>query len=496
MTNPAHIAPHRIRDIFAGAAFILGLCACAGVAGAASTPSLSLTNSGSSVNISVTHADPNVAVMFSYSNSAVSPTFTSIDIGHTDSNGSYSVAVAPNSYGLNGGSPVYVTVDGSASPQASWPASVQSGTGLSLSQQDVSLAKGQAVNIFALNSSNTLSVSHNTNPSVVSASIQSNTLFLNALQGGTSDVTVCASTDGCGTVNVSVQSNSQTVSFGQTQAYVTVGQTAQPIAIYGPGTYYGLSNSNEDVASATVSGTSLILTGRSVGKSTISLCASGWGCGTIAVSTLSPGSALPTVSNAPAPDLTGLPPQLSSISISSNDVYGSFFGANSTLTINFSSNESVTNVQATVAGTQVTVNQGVNGLYSVSYKLTGNETLPLPVAVSFANSSGQRGQAYFWIGDSASGMGGAASSSSGAANAASYSFSGYLYKGMTPLGQTNADVYALQQRLKTDGIYSGPITGYFGDQTKTALESYQKAHGLDAIGVVGPSTRALLNKGI
>jgi peptidoglycan hydrolase-like protein with peptidoglycan-binding domain len=67
---------------------------------------------------------------------------------------------------------------------------------------------------------------------------------------------------------------------------------------------------------------------------------------------------------------------------------------------------------------------------------------------------------------------------------------------MTKLGISDSDVTALQQRLKADGFYSGPITGYFGPMTKTALETYQTKHGLSAIGVVGPGTRNLLNQGI
>jgi peptidoglycan hydrolase-like protein with peptidoglycan-binding domain len=67
---------------------------------------------------------------------------------------------------------------------------------------------------------------------------------------------------------------------------------------------------------------------------------------------------------------------------------------------------------------------------------------------------------------------------------------------MTKLGVSDPDVVALQKRLKTDGIYSGPITGYFGPQTKAAVEAYQTKHNLNAIGVVGPGTRDLLNRGI
>ena len=78
----------------------------------------------------------------------------------------------------------------------------------------------------------------------------------------------------------------------------------------------------------------------------------------------------------------------------------------------------------------------------------------------------------------------------------SATFTQYLYSGMTALNATNNEVKALQGRLKSDGFFTGSVTGYFGSQTKSALEAYQKKNGLSAIGVVGPATRALLNKGI
>jgi hypothetical protein len=77
----------------------------------------------------------------------------------------------------------------------------------------------------------------------------------------------------------------------------------------------------------------------------------------------------------------------------------------------------------------------------------------------------------------------------------SYTFTRYLYEGMTASNSSDADVYALQKHLTAVGVYSGPITGYFGPLTKAAVKAYQKKHGLVQVGVVGPGTRALLNKG-
>jgi hypothetical protein len=62
------------------------------------------------------------------------------------------------------------------------------------------------------------------------------------------------------------------------------------------------------------------------------------------------------------------------------------------------------------------------------------------------------------------------------------------------VGSSGADVTALQNRLTTESFYSGPITGYFGAQTKAAVVKYQIAHGLAAVGSVGPQTQALLSQ--
>ncbi len=54
-------------------------------------------------------------------------------------------------------------------------------------------------------------------------------------------------------------------------------------------------------------------------------------------------------------------------------------------------------------------------------------------------------------------------------------------------------VKAVQERLKELGFYSGDVDGQFGSQTKAAVKLFQTQHGLDADGIVGDNTRAVLN---
>ncbi|BAZ04241.1 peptidoglycan-binding protein [Calothrix sp. NIES-3974] len=63
------------------------------------------------------------------------------------------------------------------------------------------------------------------------------------------------------------------------------------------------------------------------------------------------------------------------------------------------------------------------------------------------------------------------------------------------VGDRGASVTNIQRCLRQLGIYNGPITGYFGSQTETAVRQFQSRNGISAIGVVGPQTsRALQSR--
>jgi N-acetylmuramoyl-L-alanine amidase len=63
-------------------------------------------------------------------------------------------------------------------------------------------------------------------------------------------------------------------------------------------------------------------------------------------------------------------------------------------------------------------------------------------------------------------------------------------------GSRGDEVTELQKRLTQEGVYAGPITGYFGHLTVAALKAFQRKNGLDPVGVLGPKTRVLLNQGV
>jgi peptidoglycan hydrolase-like protein with peptidoglycan-binding domain len=79
---------------------------------------------------------------------------------------------------------------------------------------------------------------------------------------------------------------------------------------------------------------------------------------------------------------------------------------------------------------------------------------------------------------------------------------GYMYSTNLTVGSTGADVVALQTMLISAGysipaLQSGAVAkGYFGSQTKSAVQKYQAAKGLPSTGFVGPMTRGVLNGGV
>jgi len=59
-------------------------------------------------------------------------------------------------------------------------------------------------------------------------------------------------------------------------------------------------------------------------------------------------------------------------------------------------------------------------------------------------------------------------------------------------GSMGDEVTTLQSRLKELGYYTGEVDGQFGSGTKAAVTLFQQQHGLDADGIVGAGTRAVL----
>src|SRR3954451_22904769 len=60
---------------------------------------------------------------------------------------------------------------------------------------------------------------------------------------------------------------------------------------------------------------------------------------------------------------------------------------------------------------------------------------------------------------------------------------------------TGADVDKVQERLTALGYAPGPIDGAYGPTTAAAVRAFQRDHGLEVDGIVGPGTRKALRGG-
>lgn len=69
-----------------------------------------------------------------------------------------------------------------------------------------------------------------------------------------------------------------------------------------------------------------------------------------------------------------------------------------------------------------------------------------------------------------------------------YTFTSYLKPGMR-----SDEVLQLQKVLASLGLLTATPNGYYGVGTTNAVIEFQKQHGLESLGVVGPGTRAALN---
>jgi hypothetical protein len=351
-----------------------------------------------------------------------------------------------------------------------------SGTGqLSFSQANVSVVSGQNLPITINGGNGAYQILNNSNSSTIQASITGSVLTLSTgATTGSSSIVVC-STDMalCGVVMVTAGSaSSVVVSFSNSSPVVSVGQNIM-VNVYGPSgvQFYVSSNSNPSIVQANLSGTTLTLTGIAAGTSSIALCSTTSTCAPLSVtvqaalavgnitlnqntvSVLSGQSFNLTISGGTQPyNLVGGTSAISQETLNGNTltVYGVAGGTSSV------------NVCSSAGGcTLLTVT--VNGPAAVVPVVTPvvGTSVPTPTTVT----------------------------TSAAASLPAAIFTQYLAS-----GSAGSEVTELQKMLVKEGFLSATPNGYYGSQTKAAVIKFQAAHGLNKLGVVGPSTRTVLNQ--
>ena len=326
---------------------------------------------------------------------------------------------------------------------------------LSFSQTNPIVAVGQATTVTVSGSVAPYYVSANSNPGVVQTSVSSNVLVVSGVVAGSATLTVCSATNACGTLLVTVNGLTPAISFGQSNVTITVGQSSM-IPIVGPGNYYISGNANASVAAASVTGSNITVSGSAAGSDTITVCSGASQCGTLYVT------------------VTGNTATIPGSTIAVTQVLSAGQGVNLMLsggTAPYYISSGTNSVcSATISNGNVLTLMGV-GAGSASITVcasSGASCASIPVVVTAAISTNT-----------------GTTVSSG---------SQYVFTSLLKYGSTGEEVTQLQKKLTADGVYSGPITGSFGDLTLAAVKRFQSENGISPVGYVGPATRSALNR--
>jgi hypothetical protein len=266
-------------------------------------------------------------------------------------------------------------------------------------------------------------------------------------------------------MTVVVSSSGSQLALSQTSLTLTPGQTSSVLVSGGlsGNAYYISSNSSQSAAYGVIVDNDIInVTGVNAGTTNMSICQSSSQCITLYV----------TVSGSAVNNTNSVAPQLSSVVGVGQTIYLSLSGGSTPYSL--SSNPG-TVFKATLSGSAVSITGVSVGSSSVNICSSNGSCTPIYI--------------YVITQSTATTNTGTTSGSTSVSPSSGYDFTTYLYP-----GSKGEAVTMLQKALTAAGVYSGPISGTYGSLTETAVKKYQKENGISQLGVVGPATRALLNK--
>ena len=454
----------------------------------AAQASLSLTQlSADSIQVSILGGDANSRVSLHY---VYNSNLESINIGTTNSNGNLVTTISSGTHHILGGARVYVIVGNQQSNTSIWPDYANSGY-LSLNPSGLSMLVGQVVNVSASAGSNLFLVD-NPDSTVASTSIVDSNIKVMANKIGTTNMIICAPNIGCNTLYVSVgsvttfaginptpilspmttiqpQTYQPSISLNQSSTTLNVGDN-QILPISGSGIFGISSNSNLRVAFANISGSNLNVKAISSGIANVGVCS---------VNDISVMACVNLIVN--VNKINNLSSSSPNVSLSDSDIKLNI-GQSKLISIYgnggyyISQNSGASSVSANISGSILNVTGITSGGSNISVCIQTDKCTSVYVYIS----SDKRDNVN---------ISNVKQNTSNTSNI----FNRNLYLGITSVGVSDPDVVLLQKRLNKLGFFSGPITGYFGIKTKLAVQEYQKKHKISSIGVVGPSTRLLLN---
>ena len=176
----------------------------------------------------------------------------------------------------------YVTVNGSYCNNGSGCTG-----GITFSINNPNLSVGQSLNVTVTAPyiySGSYYISNNSNSSIVNASLSGNVINLYGQSSGNSSITVCQSgtSNTCGYLYVTVNGggyNNGSITVNPSSLNLSTGQSSTVYISgnnYYSGSYYVFSNSNSNVATATINGSSMYIFGNNSGSTTVTVCQSGY----------------------------------------------------------------------------------------------------------------------------------------------------------------------------------------------------------------------------
>ncbi|MGA2417952.1 MAG: peptidoglycan-binding domain-containing protein [Candidatus Staskawiczbacteria bacterium] len=332
---------------------------------------------------------------------------------------------------------------------------------LSLSQNTISILAGQSSNITILGGSTPYNVS-SSSTNIFNGVINGNIVTIYGVNPGTATANICASV-GCATLSVtinSVTSSTNPPTFSQNNILLNVGQQIT-VYVSGTGSFYLGSSNTSNISSAVISGSSVVVTGITPGSTNFSICQSGGQCSTLYTSV-----------NSSSQSAT-----LTASSLTQSVATGSV--ASFTVTASGFTNPSYS-LSDSFPGT-TTSNADINSLGYFNWTPAASDVGSHNITIYATDSSGHSANTTTQII--------VTQATAQTPQTSYYNFSKYL-----KYGDTGEDVLMLQQILQQQGFLSTTPNGHYGLATMAAVKSFQKAHGLNPLGVVGPSTRTLLDQ--
>jgi len=317
---------------------------------------------------------------------------------------------------------------------------------VSFSQANPTITVGQSLNISIFGPANSFYyVASNSNPNIVQANLSGSTLTLLGITNGSSVLSICATANNCGSLTVTVNSNSTSggkLTLSRDSVNLSTGQTASVTISGGSMPYNILSNVN-NIVQSNLDANVLTLYGLNNGTNLMNVCSYAGNCATLSVT---------VSSSAPPADCTG--------SVKFSMTTGQ-------LCANYVASAAPAALPADCLGT--TQYSAGTGQLCTNYVAPA---APAPVVSPPATTT----------------------NATTSAPAKTTKTTTFKFTKSIKQGSSGTEVSELQKKLSALGYYKSKVDGKFGPTTDKAVKAFQKAHKIPQVGNVGPQTRSLLNK--